>query len=744
MNRPGEYLHVSLILGTLVFLLCHAVDARAQKCVDAAAAQTTWHLNASGQHTTGYSPMGFALDALGRPLVTFQVHVPPSYKDLVIGTLSGGVWQLKTVASGDMVGVSSAVAMQPNGDIAVAFTDDEYAAYAVQETDHWSYSYIDAMADHMFRDIGLGYDASGTAQVGYWDSDANVVKYARYDAAKEEWAVEIVASGVHAQFLVDAAGVPHFVYSSDDGRLVHAQGMSIGWTFETLPSGMASRFIALKGSQVCMVYDYAGNPAGLYYRCGAAGAEQLIDANGRSGILAFSPSGAPHVVYFNSGTGKRMIAALHGGQWLREPITPDLGDISLGRLIIDGEKRPHLAFAGDNGVTYAWADGSIVPESEFALSPNQVAFVTHFVDADASPEAALVTRFGEPASKDDEFDIMLQVTGKQDVAWEVKAPPWVEVRPAAGRGPATLRVGLKFAPGEVRVLGERTGTASVQSPDGKISATLRIVARIAPRRYIQPVNPKLVDQLKVGLLYTESLDPQASTRPVGSVLLWTDSVTGTVAAHSTVVVNDMEQLGMGRTVVREPRTAAATKPSGKSKYTLLAVWEPPAVGNFDQQRIPAAYLSTSLPREYGDLLRQWNCHGYSAVLVYFGFEPSIRVTKGASVRVTPGSIQVNQGQVWYRGGGRMNISTPLGPFDVNSECTVDVRPGGPVELRLFSGSAVYRGSAGDVSLGPNERIVVAVDGRPGPVTAFDPATIDRWWEWIDVEDYGLFLPAVRR
>lgn len=85
--------------------------------------------------------------------------------------------------------------------------------------------------------------------------------------------------------------------------------------------------------------------------------------------------------------------------------------------------RPIWAYAGDKGVTYAWADGSIIPESEFALSPDQVKFVTHYGPGDkVKPAAAVVTRIGEPASKEDEFDVMLQVKGQQDVEWGGQGP----------------------------------------------------------------------------------------------------------------------------------------------------------------------------------------------------------------------------------------------------------------------------------------------------------------------------------
>lgn len=318
----------------------------------------------------------------------------------------------------------------------------------------------------------------------------------------------------------------------------------------------------------------------------------------------------------------------------------------------------------------------------------------------------------------------------------------MDVSPWHGNGPATLRVGLTLTPDEVKAMGLRTGTVTVQSPDGRITAKLKVTVRHAPRRYIDPPATMLTDHLK-GLLYKEAPDPHKSTRPVGSVLLWTDSPTGAVVAHSTVVINETDQVGMGRNVVKEQRSAAATKPSGIGSYTLLAVWEPPTA-TFSANRVPPAFLSTSLPRENPDPVRQWNCHGYSATLIYFGFEPSVRASKGASVSVQPGAITVDSGKVWYRGAVKMMVDTPLGPFDVESECTADVMAGGRVEFHLFSGSAVYRGSVGDMSLKPNERIVIAADGQPGPVTAFDPATIDRWWEWIDVEDYGLFLPAVRR
>lgn len=712
--------------------------AAAQLPADATASSMIWTVETVPANSNDWTEMGFVIAADGQPHMTFQDSTDaPSHK-LVYAYRGDGYWHTETVRSGLYVGESSDVAVKPGGSIAIAYTANDSVHYAVPDRLGWEVDTVEAASKHWYQDVGLGFAADGTPQVGYWDWDTDSVRYARYNELEEKWEIETVASGSNAHFHVDAGGIPHFVYSSD-GNVIHAARYSPGWSSETLGSGI-SYSVAWKGSEPCLAYVYAGsNPAGLYYRCGAGGTETLVDAQGRYPVLAISPSAAPHILY--QVNWQPTYAVLHGGAWLKETVAQDLGNVNNARMFVDASNRARLGYKAGSQPQYARSDGSIVPPAAFTLSPDRVAFTAHFCHF--QPANVLVTRRGEPTSKETTFDVALQIHGKQDVDWIVKAPSWVSVQPAQGKGPATLTVGLKLQPDEVKLkFGTRNGTVTVQSPDGKISADLAIKAEIAPRRYLDRKDITLLtDYVRNGFQYVE-VAPDKSSRPVGSVILW--SVTGAGPYdHSTVVINETQQIGMRETAVIDDRFDAPK--TGKGKYIPTKVYEPRFTGTFDESRVPTAYLNGTLPSETSDSMRRWNCHGFASVVIFYGSQPTLRLGKGASATIAPGAIQVNRGKAWYHGAAPMTVSTPPGSFTVHSECMVDVRSDGRAEFYLFEGSATFQGAHGSAELEPNEKVEVTADGQPGLVTAFDPSTIDPWWEWVDLGESGeTYLPTVLR
>lgn len=709
-----------------------AVDG--QRAVEPAAPQITWNVQTVSSDSNDYTRHGFVIDASGQKHMTFQDSSNAPTHVLKYARSSGAGWQVQTVDSGLYTGWSSAIALDPGGGIVIAYADSNSVMVAKPVKDGWELDLVEAAYEHLFEDVGIGFDGAGAMQVGYADWDTGEVKYARYDEQEDRWEIETVTSGSNPRFHVDSGGTAHFVYVSGDS-LMHATRAGSGWMIENLGSGFSAA-IAWKEGEPCLAYQYAGHrPPGLYYRCGASGTEVPVDRTGSSAALGIGTSGAPHIVY--RGDAGQVYTVLHGSGWISETVQEKLGSLSYAHVVVDGANRAHLSYKTGSEMRYARTDGTIVPDSELVLAPQEIRFVAQ-LQADTL-KSVLVTRAGEPVVKEDTFEVALQVRGKQAVDWEVKAPGWIVVQPAKGTGPAKLRVGLNLQPDDVKSFGVRRADVMVQSTDGKIKSKLAVTAEIAPRRYIPTgyVDP-LIDYLVDGLGYTEHMMPPLSTRPRGTVLMWSVSGNGALD-HSTVVLDKLWQIGMRDTSITDARIDTPKHKNGL--YHLERVFEPP--GSFEAGKIPP-YLLAGLPSERPDTGRQWNCHGYAAVLAYYGWSPTVRLDKGAVAKFVPGKIKVDEGRVWYGGASPVHVDTPLGPFDVHSECTVEVGKDGAVIFHLYSGSATYHGASGDLRLLPSEFLQISTDGHVGRPTYFDPSSVFPWWAWVDGgEEFDLHLPAVR-
>jgi hypothetical protein len=305
-----------------------------------------------------------ALDATGAPWISFYSGY---YNRTEIYTRAGTTWTKQLVAPDQPDGYDSAVARDPNGNVAVIYT-------ATNEDNLWmaqssGTSWVDEVIDP-YGDVGdesqMALDGSGRPHISYVNRTTNDVWYATRDASGVWTRLRIATSGPapatnatggYTSIALTAAGVPHVVwFDASTGYLQHGSyNASAGsWAIDTVdpaPKQLPSPSIALdSGGQPHIAYLGA---TGLVVATRGAGGTYTTDAvpgGGTYPFLILDATGSPRLSLVD-GSGKIDYAYKQGGTWTVEPVAP--ATASATGLSLDGNGIPHLCFAQPSGAGFS-------------------------------------------------------------------------------------------------------------------------------------------------------------------------------------------------------------------------------------------------------------------------------------------------------------------------------------------------------------------------------------------------------
>jgi hypothetical protein len=248
------------------------------------------------------------LDSNGNPHITYysnNMSQAPDFKvDLKYASWTGSNWNIQTVASSEVFGAYSSLALDSSGNPHICYYDI----------------------------VGWSQQAGG----GTW-----VLIYASWTGSK--WIIQTVDSDINADSTIslklDSAGNPHIIFNGfhhGNSGLMYASWIGSQWNIQTVdPNG----WINVAGVGGSLALDSAGNPHISY--CQAA--------NPRTGLF-----GMPENDFFLA------YASWAGSKWNIQ-IVDSTENVSFNSLALDNAGHPHISYlASSNGgvLKYASFDGS--------------------------------------------------------------------------------------------------------------------------------------------------------------------------------------------------------------------------------------------------------------------------------------------------------------------------------------------------------------------------------------------------
>ncbi|NAT10846.1 hypothetical protein C4E22_04760 [ANME-1 cluster archaeon AG-394-G06] len=247
-----------------------------------------------------------------------------------------------------------------------------------------------------------------------------------------------------------------------------------------------------------------------------------------------------------------------------------------------------------------------------------------------------------------------------------------------------------------------------------------------PTRFI---NPKHLEKFLRSQGYDESACPKKGDPPPGSVKFWS-KVPGGGIAHSSVMLSNNRQIEMGH----KPHIPGSSeymseillegkKPKPRrGNYSLQKTLCPPPTYHFDND---CSEKMEGIDREYGTS-KQWNCHGFSARVVYNCVETGIRMKPITDFDWKGKTLVLNMGEVW----GDvipLTIQIPQGAVQFGSEYTIEVRTDNTTIIYLIKGKADYKGIGQSLSLSSGQMALIDPTGTPSAPTTFNISELDLWW-----------------
>jgi hypothetical protein len=211
-------------------------------------------------------------------------------------------------------------------------------------------------------------------------------------------------------------------------------------------------------------------------------------------------------------------------------------------------------------------------------------------------------------------------------------------------------------------------------------------------------------------------------------------------AHSSVMLSNNRQIEMGhkpggRKFISEILPPGKKPTPSKGNYSLQKTLCPPPTYHFDNDYIENM---EGIDREYGTSTH-WNCHGFSARVVYNCVETGIRMKPITDFDWNGKTLVLNGGEVW----GDvipLTIQIPQGAVQFGSEYTIEVRNDNTTIIYLIKGKADYKGIEHSLSLSSGQMGVIDPTGTPLPPTTFNISEMDLWWTKLNYEGKGSSAP----
>jgi hypothetical protein len=242
--------------------------------------------------------------------------------------------------------------------------------------------------------------------------------------------------------------------------------------------------------------------------------------------------------------------------------------------------------------------------------------------------------------------------------------------------------------------------------------------------------------------YTAGNCPKTGDPPNGSVKFWSLAPYGGIK-HSSVMLSNNRQIEMGHEGYEKTTIVSAILSPGEdpkplplasgiprkytqnvSKSTPHGMLCPPSNSLRDMKRIEGMKGIARYGEDKRDNTKadNWNCHGFSAYLIYNYVETFMRVRPDTNI---------NWDQVLeigaLHGYKPIVINIPQGQVRIRSEYTIEVRDDQTAVIHVIEGKADYKGIGHSLSLSSGQMGVIDPTGVPSAPTTFNISEMDQWW-----------------
>jgi hypothetical protein len=308
-------------------------------------------------------PMGhdslphLAIDGAGNPWISDYGY------DLYRPRLShrvGSTWVKETFASDDPAGQPTAVAREPSGNVALAYTGSPGSTLRLARLSSgaWTNETVDE-----YREAGqesqLALDGAGLAHISYLNNTRHEVWYATRDAqgAWTRRSVRAVGNGQesptggHTSIAVEPGGTAHIVwYNAANKSVEHGVWSGSSWNIEVVDSpssGAVWSSIALDAAGQARIAYINGNFALLYASRNAGGTyaiETVVPGGAFEVSLALDSLAVPHISYYDAAAKTIAYASRATSGWLTETVDSSDGTYAANRIVLDVNDNPHLCY----------------------------------------------------------------------------------------------------------------------------------------------------------------------------------------------------------------------------------------------------------------------------------------------------------------------------------------------------------------------------------------------------------------
>ena len=246
-----------------------------------------------------------------------------------------------------------------------------------------------------------------------------------------------------------------------------------------------------------------------------------------------------------------------------------------------------------------------------------------------------------------------------------------------------------------------------------------------PPRWIAPQDLENMKKFLQSLGYSEKHCPKKGNPPPGSVKFWNGN------AHTSVVVHDNRQIEMGHKPGGS-KFESEILPPGENPRPLRGVYRltemlcPPPGSSFDSD---CAKDMEGIDREYDNPQKHWNCHGFSANVVYECVKTWLRVKPGTNYEFVGMTLKLQRGAIY--GNKPRTIGIPQGQVRTKSEYIIEIGENQTAVIHVIEGKADYQGIEHSLSLSSGQMAVIDPKGVPSSLTTFDVNELDQWWKGVE-------------
>ncbi|NLX46554.1 MAG: hypothetical protein GXY70_00045 [Euryarchaeota archaeon] len=376
---------------------------------------TEWNVSVvDGLPTTGYyCSLAMAPD----DRVRISYHDDKEY-DLCLA--SEDVWITDMVHPGALVGERSALALDKDGNVYIAYCDymNRDLWFATNAGGSWATELVESAGDVAAR-LSMDIDDGRNVHISYLEraNETNKVGYLKYATnAGGNWTTEVLAQiavsySQTSSLKVDPAGNVHifFYNGTDDAQdLWYATNSGGSWQVSLFEECMIDYYYV--GTENSLFIDANGDMHLTYRRAHRFGADQRSDvvyANnvggtwtfdiaasgrlfGQGTSLAVDADGKAHVAFREMGNFSLVYATNAGGSWTNRTLAPNVGESA--SLAVDSKGAVSICFLSstDKWIRYAnnadgrWSfinvasAGTTVETPSMALDSGGMAHISYY------------------------------------------------------------------------------------------------------------------------------------------------------------------------------------------------------------------------------------------------------------------------------------------------------------------------------------------------------------------------------